>query len=228
MITVKAFAVNPFREVTYLVICSETKEAVVIDSGLLTVKEIERFDDYVARHEINIVKAVNTHLHIDHIIGVTHILDKYNVPFAASKRDEPLFKGSRTSSIMFGMQPLQPIVNKLDIDLDEVDSIPFGATQLKVIKTPGHTRGGVVLFHEESKTLFTGDTLFKGSIGRTDLEGGDYNILMSSIIDNILPLGGDVTIYPGHGDHSTLADEVLHNPFISEVINGEVFFTKES
>ncbi len=226
MIKVKAFAVNPFREVTYLVIDEATKKAVVVDSGLMTQLEIERFDDYVSRHEVDIILAINTHLHVDHIIGVSYIMDKYGVQFAASKQDEPLFKASRKSAVMFDMSPALPFVNSVDIDLDEQKIISFGESELEVIATPGHTKGGVVFFHRDSKTLFTGDTLFKGSIGRTDLLGGDYDELMNSIIGNILPLGGDVTIYPGHGDHSTLTEEVTHNPFISEVLKGEVNYSK--
>ncbi len=226
MIRIKAFAVNPFREVTYLVICAATKETVVIDAGLLTPKEMERFDDYVQRHELKIVMAINTHLHIDHIVGVSYIKDRYGVPFAASMSDNYLLSNSKASAMMFGMEPLTPIVESVDIDLNELKSVKIGNTELEIIRTPGHSQGGVVFFHRESKNLFTGDTLFKGSIGRTDLPGGDYNELMTSIIERIIPLGGDVTIYPGHGDHSTLADEVIHNPFISEVLNGDVHYTK--
>ncbi len=226
MIKVKPFAVNPFREVTYLIIDEVTKECAVIDCGILTLKEWERFEEYVTKHDLKIVLAANTHLHIDHIVGVSHLVEEYGVPFAASKLDEPLFRGSRKSAVMFGMIPDREIINSVDIDLNSTNEVTFGQSTLNVIHTPGHTRGGICLYHEESKTLFTGDTLFKGSIGRTDLEGGDYSQLMGSILNNIMVLGGDVTIYPGHGDHSTLAYEAQNNPFITEAINGEVSFAR--
>ena len=113
-------------------------------------------------------------------------------------------------------------VPEIDIDLDSVSEIRFGETLLRVIKTPGHTPGHVVLFNEADKTLFTGDTLFKESIGRTDLPGGDYSWIMRSIIDNLLPLGDEVKIYPGHGDDSTIGHESMYNPFVVEVLNNEV------
>ncbi|MEG2759093.1 MAG: MBL fold metallo-hydrolase, partial [Rikenellaceae bacterium] len=106
----------------------------------------------------------------------------------------------------------------IDIDLSKVEEVKFGNTTLRVIKTPGHSLGGVCFFEPESHTLFSGDTLFKGSIGRTDLPGGDYSQIMSSILTKIVPLGKDVTIYPGHGDHTTLSDELMYNPFITDVL----------
>lgn len=226
MIKVKVFAVNPFREVTYVVTDEVTKEAVVIDSGLLSEKEIERFDDYIEKQGIKLVAAVNTHLHVDHILGVSYVLEKYNIPFAASSKDAPLLKAAHTSARMFQMVPKLPFVSKLDLDLTETKTITFGESTLEVIDTPGHTKGGVCLYNSDSKVLFTGDTLFKGSIGRTDLEGGDYDELMRSIFNNIIPLGGDVTVFPGHGDHSTLAQEAQHNPFLTDVLNGEVNYCK--
>lgn len=222
MIKTKVFAVNPFREVTYVVSDTVSGEAVVIDAGLQTEQETERFDDYIAKNNLKIIAAINTHLHIDHILGVSYVKEKYGVPFAGSSLELKLLKAGNTSARMFGMVPVLPLITTIDIDLELTKEIKFGESVLEVIPSPGHTVGGKAFFHRESNTLFTGDTLFKGSIGRTDLEGGDYSQLMSSIIDNILPLGPDVTIYPGHGDHSTLADEVNFNPFISEVLKGEV------
>ena len=113
-------------------------------------------------------------------------------------------------------------VPEIDIDLDANDVVAFGETQLRVIKTPGHTPGHVVLFNEAERVLFTGDTLFKESIGRTDLPGGDYSWIMTSILEQIVPLGDDVVIYPGHEADSTIGHETLYNPFITEVLNNEI------
>lgn len=222
MIKVKVFAVNPFREVTYVISDVDTGESVVVDAGMQTEAELERFDDYIAKNNLKIILAINTHLHVDHILGVSYIKEKYGVEFGASGKDTPLLKAANTSARMLGMIPSLPFVESIDIDLDEVEDIKFGNSKLEIISSAGHTKGGLVFFERESKMLFTGDTLFKGSIGRTDLQGGDYQELMTSIIDNILPLGREVTVYPGHGDHTTLAEEVLYNPFISEVLKGEV------
>ena len=110
----------------------------------------------------------------------------------------------------------------IDTDMDTLDEIRFGETSLKIIPTPGHTPGHVSLFEPQSKALFTGDTLFRESIGRTDLPGGDYSWIMRSILDKIIPLGDDVQVYPGHGPETSIGHEVLYNPFIVEVLNQEV------
>lgn len=222
MIKIKVFAVNTFREATYVVSDEATKKAIVIDSGIFTEKETERFNEYIRKNELQLVMAVNTHLHVDHILGVSLVQALYNIPFAGNSKEAKLLKAAHTSARMFNMVPALPFVDKIDLDLNDVKVIVFGDSELEVIDTPGHTVGGVSLYHRESKTLFTGDTLFKGSIGRTDLEGGSYPELMNSIITKIIPLGGEVTIYPGHGDHSTLAEEVQSNPFITDVLNNEV------
>ena len=121
---------------------------------------------------------------------------------------------------MFGVKCAP--VPAIDIDLDKMDEIAFGATKLRVIKTPGHTPGHVSLYNEEQKVLFTGDTLFRESIGRTDLPGGDYSWIMTSILEQLVPLGDDVEFYPGHGDKSTIGHETLYNPFVTEVLNNEI------
>ena len=124
---------------------------------------------------------------------------------------------------MFGME-LGALPEAIDIDLATTPEVRFGNIVLRVIPTPGHTPGCVSFLHEESKTLFTGDTLFRESIGRTDLPGGDYPTIIKSILGSILPLGDEVTIYPGHGDKSNIGHESLYNPFVVEALNGEVNF----
>ena len=110
----------------------------------------------------------------------------------------------------------------VDIDLDTTPEIRFGHTVLRVIHTPGHTPGHVALFDPESNSLFTGDTLFRESIGRTDLPGGDYSWIMRSILDRLIPLGDETEVYPGHGESTTIGHESLYNPFVVEVLNGQV------
>ncbi len=164
--------------------------------------------------------AANTHGHFDHTLGVAHVKARYDVPFVVSFKDRFLLEGASASGSIFGVQvgtlPLG------DIDLDTLPELQFGHTTLQVIATPGHTPGHVVFYEPESKSLLTGDTLFRESIGRTDLPGGDYSWIMRSIIDRILPLGDAVKIYPGHGPASDLGHETMYNPFIVEVLNDEV------
>lgn len=221
---IKIFAVNPFREVTYVVSDEATKECVIIDCGAQEQFEFERIADYIQNASLKPVMAINTHAHIDHILGVKYITEKYNIPFALSSLDLPTLELASHSAAMYGLTDEKFVAPKINIDLKDRTVIKFGQTVLKIIPTPGHTSGGVSFFNEKSGELFTGDTLFQGSIGRTDLPTGDYDQLMKSIIFNLLPLGKDreVTVFPGHGNHTTLATEVTSNPFISEVLNDEV------
>ena len=165
--------------------------------------------------------AVNTHGHFDHLMGVNFLKQTYGVKFALSSKDEYLRASAQQSCAMFGIAAVVD-VPQIDIDLDTIETISFGETELKVIKTPGHTPGGVCLYHEQSSQLFSGDTLFRESIGRTDLPGGEYGTIIRSILNNIIPLGDEVTVYPGHSDKTTIGHESLYNPFVVEAINGEI------
>lgn len=213
------FVFNPIQENTY-VIWDETGECAIVDAGNASAREDAALTDFIAAQGLKPVVAVNTHGHFDHTMGVRYVKETFGVPFAASSADGFLIEHDRESGAMFGVQVGE--MPAIDTDLSKTDEIAFGNTKLKVIKTPGHTPGGVVLFEPESKSLFTGDTLFRESIGRTDLPGGDYGALMNSIIENIIPLGDEVAIYPGHGEKSTIGHESLYNPFVVEVLNGEV------
>ena len=214
------FVFNPIQENTYIV-WDDTKQCIVIDAGNLSAREDKVLAEFIAEQDLTPVMAVNTHCHFDHILGVEFLKMTYGVKFAASSADLDLLKNGRASGAMFGME-LGALPESIDIDLASTEEIHFGNTTLRVIPTPGHTPGCVSLYHEASKSLFTGDTLFRESIGRTDLPGGDYPTIMRSILKQILPLGDEVTIYPGHGDKSTIGHESLYNPFVVEVLNNEV------
>ena len=217
------FVFNPIQENTY-VVWDETKECIIIDAGNMSAREDKVLAEFIEEQGLKPVMAVNTHCHFDHILGVEFLKMAYGVPFAASSADLDLLKNGRASGAMFGME-LGALPESIDIDLASTEEIHFGNTTLRVIPTPGHTPGCVSLYHEESKSLFTGDTLFRESIGRTDLPGGDYPTIIKSILGKILPLGDEVTIYPGHGDKSNIGHESLYNPFVVEALNGEVNFS---
>ena len=214
------FVFNPIQENTY-VVWDETKECIIIDAGNMSAREDKVLAEFIEEQGLKPVMAVNTHCHFDHILGVEFLKMTYGVKFAASTADLELLKSGRASGAMFGME-LGALPEEIDIDLASLDEIKFGNTTLRVIATPGHSKGCVSLLHEESKSLFTGDTLFRESIGRTDLPGGDYPTIMQSILKQILPLGDEVVIYPGHGDKSNIGHESLYNPFVVEVLNNEV------
>lgn len=214
------FVFNPIQENTYIV-WDETKECVVIDAGNASAREDRILSDFIKEQGLKPVMAINTHCHFDHILGVEYVRETYGAKFAASSADNAIMLGSKQHCAMFGLE-VGELPTTIDIDLASTEEIHFGNTLLRVIPTPGHTPGGVSLLHEESKSLFTGDTLFRECIGRTDLPGGDYPTIMQSIIKKILPLGDEVVIYPGHGDKSNIGHESLYNPFVVEVLNNEV------
>lgn len=219
MLKIACLPFNPIQENTY-VLWDETNECVVIDAGNSSPREDAALDNFIAEHGLKPVLAANTHGHFDHTLGVEHLKQRYGIPFALSSKDTFLLENAATSGSIFGVKVgAMPTVER---NLDGEQEIRFGKTTLRVLRTPGHTPGHVAFFDEGSKSLFTGDTLFRESIGRTDLPGGDYSWIMRSILDVLVPLGDEVHVYPGHGPESTIGHEVLYNPFIVEVLNEEV------
>ena len=211
---------NPIQENTY-VVWDDTLEAVVIDAGNMGERENDVLAKFIADNGLKPMLALNTHGHFDHLLGVDFLRNRYGAKLAMSSKDEFLLKGASVSAELFGIRA-GDLPEAIDIDLEGEESVRFGNTELKIISVPGHTPGHLAFYEPQSNVLFTGDTLFRESIGRTDLPGGDYSWIMRSIIENILPLGDEVKIYPGHGDASDLGHESMYNPFVVEVLNNEV------
>ena len=216
------FVFNPLEENTF-VVWDETLEAIIIDAGNSNSKENERLAAFIDEQGLKPVMAVNTHGHFDHILGVQFLKERYGVKFAMSSKDEYLL-GMMSENFAYFCSGTTLPAPEIDIDIEHQPSIEFGNTELKIIRTPGHTPGGVCLYHQPSKQMFTGDTLFRESIGRSDLPGGDYHSLMHSILNKLINLGDEVTIYPGHAEKSSIGHESLYNPFVVEAINGEINF----
>lgn len=210
---------NPIQENTY-VLWDETLEAAIVDAGNSNDRENAALDDFIARHGLRPVMAINTHGHFDHTLGVCHLKERYGIPFALSKKDGFLLENAQTSGSIFGVKI--GAMPTIDIDLDETPEIRFGTTVLRVIPTPGHTPGHVAFHEPQAGIVYTGDTLFRESIGRTDLPGGDYSWIMRSILDKLLPLGDGTKVFPGHSEETTIGHETLYNPFVVEVLNNEV------
>ncbi|MEG0789191.1 MAG: MBL fold metallo-hydrolase [Alistipes sp.] len=210
---------NPVAENTY-VVWDQTNECAIIDAGNCNAKENAALSNFITEHALKPVLAVNTHGHFDHTLGVEYLKQTYGIPFALSSKDQFLLDGATVGSSIYGVT--MTAMPSMDIDLDTTPEIKFGETTLRVIHTPGHTPGHIALFDPQSKVLFTGDTLFRESIGRTDLPGGDYSWIMRSILDNLIPLGDEVQVYPGHGPETSIGHETIYNPFIVEVLNDEV------
>ncbi|MBE6221351.1 MAG: MBL fold metallo-hydrolase [Rikenellaceae bacterium] len=211
---------NPLQENTY-VVWDESLEAVVIDAGNMSERENATLEQFLSERGLKPVYALNTHGHFDHLMGVEFLRQRYGAKFAVSSKDKFLVENAAQSAELFGVRA-GDMPEKIDVDLEGMQSISFGQSELQIISTPGHTPGHVAFYEPEAKLLFTGDTLFRESIGRTDLPGGDYSWIMKSILDKIMPLGDEVKVYPGHGETTDIGHESMYNPFVVEVMNQEV------
>lgn len=205
-------AVNPFEENVLILVDEDTKDAIVIDPGMLYPEELQKFDEIIRKEGLHLTQIVNTHQHLDHIFGANAVKDKYGIPLAASPSDDTFGQSVATHAARFGIKAgAKPVVR--DIALADGDTITVGKSTLHVLAVPGHTPGGLAFYCPEQKFIITGDSLFRGSIGRTDL-GGDQATLVSSIRSKLLTLPDDTTVIPGHGPTTTIGAEKRHNPYI--------------
>ncbi|MCE7039787.1 MBL fold metallo-hydrolase [Dyadobacter sp. CY312] len=211
MIQIQSFTFNPFSENTY-VLYDETGEAVIVDPGCYDAEELEELYNYIETNKLKPVEIINTHAHIDHVLGVHAVKTKYNIPFALHKIDEQLLKAVKTYAPNYGF----PKFDEPEIDryLVEGESVRFGNSELKVIFVPGHAPGHVAFVSHEQRFVIGGDVLFRQSIGRTDLPGGDFNTLIESIRMKLFTLDDDYTVYAGHMGPTTIGFEKKNNPFL--------------
>lgn len=214
MLQIKPFEFNPFGEITYLVYDSATRDAIVVDPGMGESEENRLFDEFVSRNGLTLRGIVNTHMHLDHCFGANYVKDKYGVPVNAHVADAFLGSNIDDQARKFGIR-LRGKDVMIDAPLADGDTISVGEGTLEVIHTPGHSPGGICLYCKEGNFLLSGDTLFQGSIGRTDLPGGDYNRLINSIRTRLLTLPPDTIVLPGHGAPTTIAQEKAANPFLN-------------
>ena len=208
-------AVPPFYKNGFVVGCERTREAVLIDPG----DEADELLGAVRDLDVEVQHVLLTHAHLDHITGVARAKETFEVPVYLHRDDLFLYEAVVQQGEMFGfkVRPQPPI----DVYYDG-SVIRFGDYEVRVHHTPGHCPGGVCLqigrAGEPATHLFVGDTLFAGSIGRTDLPGGDYNVLMGSITQVLFPLGDDCIVHPGHGPDTTIGRERATNPFVLEYL----------
>uniref|UniRef100_A0A832D029 MBL fold metallo-hydrolase n=1 Tax=Ignavibacterium album TaxID=591197 RepID=A0A832D029_9BACT len=212
MLKIKLFEFNPFNENTYLVWDDLTKEAAVIDPGCYDDYEKDELNSFIEQEKLNLTLMLNTHCHIDHVLGVPFIKENYNPKYLIPEKDLPLHQNAVSQGQMFGFE-LEPLPEP-DEFLSEDKLIQIGNEELKPFFTPGHTAGEYCFYSEKNKICITGDVLFHQSIGRTDLWGGDYDTLIESIRNKLLTLPDDTKIFPGHGIESTIGIERKQNPFL--------------
>lgn len=202
----KRLVVGALQTNCYLVGCPRTKEGIIIDPGgdaQLILAEVRRLG-------LKIKYIVNTHGHFDHTMANRAVMEATGAPLAIHAADAPLLtQAPRGLALLLGINPSSP---PADIMLHEGDVIAFGTLRLSVLHTPGHSPGGISFLAEG--VVFTGDTLFKMGIGRTDLPGGDYQTLMESIRNKLLTLPNETVVYTGHGLPTTIGAEREHNPFL--------------
>ena len=209
--TVKCFEFNMFPVNTY-VLSDETNEAVIIDAGCYYEDEQEMLKQYIERNGLKVKHLLNTHLHLDHIFGNAFVTREYGVKPEASADDEFLLPKVEDYCRMFGFK-LNEETPSIGSYLKEGDEIRFGNTVLKVIQAPGHSPGSLVYYSGKDNCLFCGDVLFRGSIGRTDLDKGDYHQLINSISTKLFVLPDQTIVYTGHGESTTIGNEKMNNPF---------------
>ena len=213
MIQTKTFYFNDLRECCYI-LWDESKECVIIDPGCHGAGEKERLRKFIETNKLKPQKLLNTHGHFDHVMGNAFVANTWNIKTYIHPMDKPQMERAVSYSDMFGYKIEEPSHDTVDIA--EGDIIEFGNSKLKVLYTPGHTRGGVCFYSEEEDNRFAvvGDCLFAGSIGRTDLPGGDYDELMHSLLGKLVKLGNDYRVLPGHGPETTIGHEMSTNPFL--------------
>ena len=210
---IKQIQNNPFQENTYVVWDEATMEAAIVDCGALFPQEEEKIETFVNENNLKIKYILNTHLHLDHCFGNAWAAELYGVLPMAHEDDETLLARMGEQARMFGL-PFEVRTEKLGGYLEDGDVLKLGDNEIKVIHTPGHSRGGLCFYIPAAGWLVSGDSLFEGSIGRTDLEGGSYATLIKSITERLLTLPEETVVYPGHGAYTTIGEEKKSNPFL--------------
>lgn len=206
---VKALTFNPLETNCYL-IADDSGAVAVVDPGCFTDKEASALE--AALEGLRPAAVLLTHGHPDHVYGVARIARKYNIPVMMSPSDEIILKRGGELVAMFGLPQVD--LGFKTVPVRDGDSVKVGAMELKAIETPGHTPGGVSWYCASEKLVFSGDSLFAGAIGRTDMPGGDYDILMDSLLKKLMVLPEDTLVLPGHGPETTIGREAATNPFL--------------
>jgi glyoxylase-like metal-dependent hydrolase (beta-lactamase superfamily II) len=200
--------VGPIQTNAFIVGCKKTNQGAIIDPG----DEARRLILLAETHGLSVDKVLITHGHVDHVGGVGEVKKKTGAEVWMNEADLPLYERCVQQARMFGIAATEP--PPLDGHLNDGDEIAIGELRAKVIATPGHSEGGVSIYFEEQGVVFVGDTLFAGSIGRTDLPGGSMEVLLEGIRDRLLTLPDDTRVYCGHGPATTVAVERRSNPFV--------------
>jgi glyoxylase-like metal-dependent hydrolase (beta-lactamase superfamily II) len=213
MLQIQKFVFSSFYENTYLIWDEESKETMIVDAGCSDAGEEDELKKYISNNKLELKYLVTTHCHIDHVFGNAFIKENYSPEFWVSKKDVILLDNLQYQANMFGLK-INPSP-KPDNYLTEQTELTLGDHKARFLFTPGHSPGEYCIYFEKENFCMTGDVLFREGIGRTDLLGGNYDTLINSIEMKLMILPGNVIIYPGHGEESTIGYEKQYNPFLN-------------
>jgi hydroxyacylglutathione hydrolase len=206
------FVFSPIESNTY-VLADSSGDCAVIDCGCYNKSEFAKLTEYLDSHSLKPVLLLNTHCHLDHIFGNKMFLAKYHIGTLCHPLEEVNRKNALQHAQFFGLIMEAP--PEASGSLSDGQIIEFGSVKLKAIHVPGHTTGSIAFYNENDNVVFTGDALFAGSIGRTDLPGGDHETLLNSIKNKLFSLPPSTVVYPGHGESTTIVREMTTNPFFT-------------
>jgi glyoxylase-like metal-dependent hydrolase (beta-lactamase superfamily II) len=206
------FVFSPIEVNTYI-LADKSGDCAILDCGCYNEQEFLRLVEFIETKKLNPVLLLNTHCHLDHIFGNKFIFEKYNLKTHCSKLEESNRENASEHAMYFGLSMATPPEPESYISHQQV--ITFGSTSLIALLVPGHTGGSLAFYSEKDECVFSGDALFSGSIGRTDLPGGDHQTLIDSIRNNLLSLPSSTIVYPGHGPETTIEKEMKTNPYLA-------------
>ncbi len=210
---VKIFEFNPIAVNTY-VLYDKTGECVIIDPACYFPEEERILYNFIIDKKLVVKHVLNTHLHFDHVPGINFIEEQFNVYAKAHKADLYLIDSFENQLALFGFTSFEKHKPTIENFIDENDVIEFGNQKLSIIHVPGHSLGSIVFYNKEENCMVSGDVLFNGSIGRTDLPQGNHNQLIEGIRTKLLTLPPNTIVYPGHGPATTIGNEAKSNPFL--------------
>lgn len=211
MLNVSFFTFNVFEENTYI-ITNEKKECWIVDPGMYGEEEEDAFFSFITEKQLQPQAIINTHAHLDHIFGVQAVMGRYHIPFGMHRQELQVLQMASASAAMFGFDFNNP--PKPTFFISEQEPLMLGDDTLQVFYTPGHSPGSISFYYPKGNWVISGDVLFSGSIGRTDLPGGNFDTLVSSIRKNLFTLPGETIVLSGHGPATKISEEKMHNPFL--------------